>query len=192
MRPFLTLGILSVPGPPLIIRRKCLSTQYKVAKLPITCMHLTLVQVSACNLHPSLFFNDGIRTSAKSDNHGRTFWNRSSRYSKKIHLTNRRRCGFSVDFLFFLLLTTCCRMMSTTPDIWRRTLPHSITRLKRRFSLSSSPLRVFFLLLECSYWRLFLRHTYSLLCMGHLGLRPLRLLSKQQRWVIALVMDIWS
>ena len=32
MHPFLTLGLLSVLGHPLIIRRRFLSTQYKVAK----------------------------------------------------------------------------------------------------------------------------------------------------------------
>ena len=50
-----------------------------------------------------------------------------------------------------LPLTTFSRMMWTILDIWLRILLHSIIRLKRKFSLSSSLLRAYFLLPECSY-----------------------------------------
>ena len=72
MHLYLTLDIVLVPGHPLIIRRKCLSTQYEVGKTSYHLYASYVVQVSACNLHPSLFCNDGIRTFAKSDKHDKT------------------------------------------------------------------------------------------------------------------------
>ena len=75
MHPFLTLDILSVPGHLSIIRRKCLSTQYEVARTSYHLYASHVVQVSVCNLHPSLFCSDGILTFAKSDKHDKTSWN---------------------------------------------------------------------------------------------------------------------
>ena len=80
-------------------------------------MYLTFIQVSICNLHPSLFYNDGIRTSAKSHKHDKIteldakmgelespdrLNTRKTQLQTKMHTSKNKLTEYNVCYSFFI------------------------------------------------------------------------------------------